>query len=171
MSAKAEKDKILQEIITNTYGNRVRLRSCGICIVDNSILLVRHKGIGSLGYLWSPPGGGVEFGESVTEVLKREIQEECGLEAKVGKLLFVDEFIKPPLHAIEFFFEVTVEGTLQKGFDPEVSADYQMIEEVKFVTWEEIKAGPPQAFHRMFERVTHLEGIFDLTHALNNSTF
>lgn len=171
MSAKAEKDQILQEIITNTYGNRVRLRSCGICIVENTILLVKHKGIGELGYLWSPPGGGVEFGESVTSVLQREIKEECGLEAKVGKLLFVDEFIKPPLHAVEFFFEVQVSGQIEKGFDPEMDTDYQMIEEVKFISWEEIKAGPTQAFHRMFERVNHLAGIFELTHALNNSTF
>jgi ADP-ribose pyrophosphatase YjhB (NUDIX family) len=171
MSAKTEKDKILQEIIQKTYGNKLRLRSCGICIEGDTILLVKHKGIGELGYLWSPPGGGVEFGESLVAVLQREIAEECGLTAKIGDLIFVDEFIKPPLHAVEFFFKIAVSGTLIKGKDPEMSEEHQMIEEVKYVSWEEIKSGPTAAFHRMFERVNSLQGIFELKPALNNRAF
>ena len=55
------------------------------------------------------PGGHLEYKENVIECLKREIVEELGVEPKVGRLLYVNNFIEESRmhHSVEFFFEVT----------------------------------------------------------------
>ena len=97
------KDAIEKEII-DKFGERIRVRACGICIEASKILMVKHLIVGKQDYLWAPPGGGMKFGESARECLKREFMEETGLDIRVGDFLFVNEFKDPPLHAIELFF-------------------------------------------------------------------
>jgi 8-oxo-dGTP diphosphatase len=45
--------------------------------------------------LWEFPGGSVEFGEKLADALKREMQEEYGIEIEVGELLDVFDHILP----------------------------------------------------------------------------
>jgi mutator protein MutT len=45
--------------------------------------------------LWEFPGGSVEFGERLTEALKREIREEFGVEIEIRDLLNVADHILP----------------------------------------------------------------------------
>src|SRR4030042_6205967 len=45
--------------------------------------------------LWEFPGGAVEFGEKLTDALKREMCEEYGIEIDVGELLDVVDHILP----------------------------------------------------------------------------
>lgn len=138
-------DKSVQEI----YGNRVRVRICGICEEAGRILLVNHAGL-SKGPFWAPPGGGMEFGESAVEALEREFLEETGLRVSVGPLLFVTEFNQPPLHAVEMFFRVTATGgVLKTGSDPE---HLVTIQEVRFLTTTQIDALPADAKHGLFSR-------------------
>lgn len=59
----------------------------GVCIRDGKILLCRAKG-GSSTYL---PGGHIEFGETGRQALRREILEEIGAEASVGRFIGVVE--------------------------------------------------------------------------------
>lgn len=40
------------------------------------------------------PGGGLEFGEGLVDCLKREFQEECGIEVEVGELFYVNDFVQ-----------------------------------------------------------------------------
>lgn len=123
----------------NSYANRLRVRVCGILILENEILLVKHKSITKLGVFWAPPGGGLEFGETTENALKREFLEETGLEIEVVDFLFVNEFLNPPLHGIELFFEVKkTGGILKTGFDPEMDLEHQIIEETRFVDLEEL---------------------------------
>jgi 8-oxo-dGTP diphosphatase len=125
-----------QEII-NQYGNQIRVRVCGICIQDHKILLINHSGLNESGNFWSPPGGGLQLGETVEECLKREFFEETNTIISIGKFLIFKEFIKIPLHAIEFFYEVKIEsGKVKKGFDPEM--EQQIIKEIKWLTFEEV---------------------------------
>ncbi len=62
---------------------------------------------------WATPGGGLNYRESLTDGVKREIFEETGVEAKVGKLLFVQQYSGEindkfrEREALEFFFHIT----------------------------------------------------------------
>jgi 8-oxo-dGTP diphosphatase len=45
---------------------------------------------------WVLPGGGVRFLEALDSTAKREIQEEVGIDIKVGQILKVAEILNPP---------------------------------------------------------------------------
>lgn len=144
--------------VEKLYGNRLRLRVCGICIRDNSLLLVQHRGLGPAGEFWSPPGGGMEWGTTAEQNVKREFMEETGLEVSVGPLLFVWEHLGPPLHAVELFFDVSITGgRLRTGSDPESPPDAQLIRNVSFMDWESIRALPAQNLHRAVAQCSSLK--------------
>lgn len=110
---------------------------CGICVQDNKILLINHSGLNESNEFWSPPGGGLQFGETIENCLKREFLEETNTVISVGKFLTVREFLKPPLHAIELYYEVKIEsGKVQKGFDPEMKE--QIIKEIQWLSFVEV---------------------------------
>lgn len=124
--------------IIEKYGNRIRIRVNALLYRDDSLLLVKHKDVGNRKILWAPPGGGVNFGETSIEAIKREVQEETGLVIRQAKFQFVNEFLEGPLHAIELFYHVLeFDGELTTGTDPEVGQN-QIIEMVKFVTFDEL---------------------------------
>ena len=153
-------DSPRQEVLT-LFGNRLRLRVCGLYREGDRLLLVRHRGVGPTDTFWSPPGGGMQFGETAPDALVREFAEETGLTIDVGNLLFVNEFLQPPLHALELFFKVYVTGgTLRRGIDPELSVDKQIIDDVRLMSFAEIKGYPPQEVHALFRHCTALDDVF-----------
>lgn len=96
----------------------------------------------------------MEFGQSAEMNLAREIQEETGLEAEIGRLLFVTEYLHSPLHAVELFFEARITGgTLITGRDPEMETGNQLIREARYLSPKEIDELPPEAKHGLFKRV------------------
>lgn len=145
------------------FGHKVRVRVCGILIEDQKVLLAKHQSIGPAGYLWSPPGGGVDFGKSLHETLKQEFLEETNLAIEVEDFLFVNEFIKEQYHAIEVFFSVkSIGGTLKLGIDPELSPDQQILTELKFFNKSELDAIPQDAIHNAFITTGARDEINDL---------
>jgi 8-oxo-dGTP diphosphatase len=107
--------------VPELYGNKIRVRACGVLKQDNRYLLVNHSGMNSENIFWHFPGGGVHPEETITQAVKREFLEETNLTIAVNEFIKINEHNVPPLHAIEFFFEVKViSGELITGQDPEL---------------------------------------------------
>ena len=64
-----------------------KVRAAALIVRDGRVLL---NGLSSVD-VWMLPGGTGEFGESSEEILVRELREELGVEAAVGRLLWVVE--------------------------------------------------------------------------------
>ncbi|MEK6476093.1 NUDIX hydrolase [Catalinimonas sp. 4WD22] len=145
-----------KKAIQRIYGKKLRVRVVGLCYSDDCLLLVKHKALTAKGYFFSPPGGGMQFGESAEHCLKREFFEETGLEIKVNHFLFTHEFLAPPLHAIEMFFTVEMTGgTLKTGIDPEMSQQEQIIEQVEFMSPRKINEEKGYQMHQMINLSQH----------------
>ncbi|GAB3495860.1 NUDIX hydrolase [Spirosoma knui] len=152
-----------REEVFKLYGNRLRLRVCGLYREGDRLLMVRHRGIGVTDTFWCPPGGGPQFGETAPEALVREFIEETGLEVEIGKLLFVNEFMQSPLHAMELFFDVKATGGfIRQGIDPEMGLDEQIIQDVRLMSFAEIKSYPPEEVHAVFRHCQSLDDVFNL---------
>lgn len=152
-----------REEVLRLYGNRLRVRVCGICIQDHKVLMLSHRGIGSTDTFWCPPGGGVQFGETTHQALIREFKEETGVEIEISRLLFVNEFMQPPLHALELFFEVKIiGGKIQMGIDPEMLSSQQIIQDLRWMSIEDIKKLPITEVHTLFQRCQTLDDIYQL---------
>ncbi|PKN74372.1 MAG: NUDIX hydrolase [Deltaproteobacteria bacterium HGW-Deltaproteobacteria-10] len=64
-----------------------------ITIHEGRILLVK-RGIEPSRGLWAIPGGTLELGETMQECAAREILEETGITIKVGKCVYVFDFLE-----------------------------------------------------------------------------
>ena len=147
------------------YADKLRVRACGICIQHDKLLLVRHGSTIGNNAFWAPPGGGLHYGETVQECLRRELLEETGLEVRVERFLFVNEFLKPPLHAIEFFFEVHITGgSLRTGADPEAAPGEALLEHVQWLTIKELQGIPNSDKHRCLQLLLSLDDLLGLNH-------
>jgi ADP-ribose pyrophosphatase YjhB (NUDIX family) len=103
-------------------GHLPRVRVAGICVENERILTVSHYKQGQ--EYWLLPGGGVSYGESMEEALKREFVEEVGIDVGVGDILFIFDSIDPggDRHVINVCFEcLRRDGNPEVGEDPRVS--------------------------------------------------
>jgi 8-oxo-dGTP pyrophosphatase MutT (NUDIX family) len=153
----------MHEKALEIFGHKLRVRVCGICVQENKVLIERHQALIREGYFWTVPGGGLDYKESAEEALKREFLEETGLLVEVTNFLFVHEFLTPPLHAIELFFEVKIiGGSLILGEDPEMKAHGQLMDKVLFMPFEQIKQMPTYEVHHIFQHCQNVEELLAL---------
>lgn len=86
---------------------RFNFRAAGVIFNQNQVLL--HKLLGDS--YWALPGGRVEFLEPAQETIKREMQEELGIDVCVEKLLWVVEnfFLHndKSYHELGFYFLIS----------------------------------------------------------------
>ncbi|MCA1557900.1 MAG: NUDIX hydrolase [Acidobacteria bacterium] len=83
-------------------------RAAGVIIDRERLLMHRDE----RDDFWALPGGRIEFGESASVTLARELDEELGVMAEVGRLLWVVEnfftFRGMKFHEISFYFHVSL---------------------------------------------------------------
>lgn len=89
-----------------------RINARAIIFDDNKLFAVTHRTHdGGESDYWATPGGGIDSGEFVETGLQRELQEELGVAAKIGRLLFIQQFQHirqdgKPQEKYEFFFHI-----------------------------------------------------------------
>ncbi|WP_412069276.1 NUDIX domain-containing protein [Rubrivirga sp. IMCC43871] len=131
--------------IPASLADRVRVR-VGALVFDDAtaptaVLLAEHRGIWEDRPFWTPPGGGVEVGESLAEAVRREVKEETGLDVTVGPVRYVLDFVRPPLHAVSFYLACHTDDDLagaRLGTDPELSDDDQLLRDLRLVPFDEL---------------------------------
>ncbi len=79
--------------------------SAGILVRDGQVLACQRPPDQSHPGKWEFPGGKREAGETMAECLRRELREELGIEAEVGRELWQSEHTYPgrPTVALTFF--------------------------------------------------------------------
>lgn len=103
---------------------------------DQRLLLIKRARRATRPGLWAIPAGFVDYGEDVRAAAARELQEETGLEAEIGDVVWVaSNFHDPAKLTVGIWFAGTVVGGgLVAGDDAE---------EAGFFTRDEL---PPLAF-------------------------
>jgi ADP-ribose pyrophosphatase YjhB (NUDIX family) len=104
---------------------RFNFRVAGVAYAQGRVLLQRVLGIS----FWFLPGGRVEILESAQDALRRELREELGVEASVGRLLWVAEnffeMAGREYHELGLYFQIELPGSVYRtdefeGFEPTV---------------------------------------------------
>ena len=89
-----------------------RIRVALVVREGDRILLLRQEKEGRS--YWLLPGGGLNWGETISEALNRELREELAVGlAGIGELLWCSETIAPDgtRHLVHLCFEGRIEGT------------------------------------------------------------
>jgi 8-oxo-dGTP diphosphatase len=123
--------------------DRPRVRVAALIVRGGEVVVVRHRAGNAFYHLL--PGGGVGWGETLADALVREIAEETGLSASVGRLLFVNDTIDPSgnRHVVNITFEAHITGgeITSTPEDPRVEA----VDMVRPEALAELDLRPPMA--------------------------
>lgn len=110
-----------------------RVRVAGVIVKENSILFIKQEKNGK--EYWLLPGGGLDYGETFYNCLKREFREELNIEIEPKEMLFLSEGIAPDLsrHIVSVYFAVEwTSGIIKIG-------EEEVLKEAKFITSDELE--------------------------------
>ncbi len=115
---------------------KIRIRVGAVIISDKRVLLIEH--VKDDKKYWLVPGGGVKFGENLSEALKRELNEELAIDIEINDLIFSSDSIskKDNRHIVNLYFECAhVSGELKLGHDRRLNSyGYFSAEELSALT-------------------------------------
>ncbi len=99
------------------------IRVAGLLVHEGRILMVEQGRAGER--YWLLPGGGVRFGETLSDALRREFAEELRIRVGVNKLLAIVESVSPDpayrKHVVHLVFEVSAPSEVApEPHDPKV---------------------------------------------------
>jgi 8-oxo-dGTP diphosphatase len=80
--------------------------TAAVIVRDGKVLLCQRKPEQSHPLKWEFPGGKIEPGEETTAALRRELQEELGIEAEIGPEIARFGYKYPDNEVLLIFFKV-----------------------------------------------------------------
>jgi 8-oxo-dGTP diphosphatase len=83
-----------------------QLRVAAIIVRNRQILLVEHRKRGE--HYWVLPGGRLEGLETLEAALRRELNEELSVDARVRELVVVSEMLAPDRHVVNLMFHAEI---------------------------------------------------------------
>ena len=93
-----------------------------------------QRGYGEFEGLWEFPGGKIEPGESREVALKREIQEELGIDITIDKFLCTTEYDYPSFHLTMHCYICSIES-VEIELREHKSARWLTVESLDSVEW------------------------------------
>jgi ADP-ribose pyrophosphatase YjhB (NUDIX family) len=109
---------------------------------EKKLLLVKHVDPKNGFTWWVPPGGGLKGEESIFEAAKREVMEETGLNANIGRIVYIRQLIYKQAESnvlTIYMLADAAKGKLTIANLNEEDLDSKYIKEVKYFSEEEIK--------------------------------
>ncbi len=118
---------------------------------EGRLLMVRRAPGATRAGMWSIPAGFVDYGEDVRVAAARELEEETGLIAEIGDVLFVaSNFHDPAKLTVGIWFTGTVVGGILRAGDDADDAG-----------WFDLDDLPPLAFDTDAALIERLPDIID----------
>lgn len=96
-----------------------------VCKDDKVLLGYRIASHGA--NCWGPPGGHLEFGESIEQCALRELQEETSLQANMPKIVGItnDIFTEAQKHYVTIFTQVEYGSGIIKNMEPDKCVEWR----------------------------------------------
>jgi len=135
----AERDDHVGRDVRAPAQPRPTVRAAGLIFSDVGVLLVKQRRLER--EYWLLPGGGVHFGESLADALRRELREELRLEIDVGRPLALAEAISDdmasyPKHVVHVILEASL---VDRQARPRLGGDIAVLE-ARFFTCADLGA-------------------------------
>jgi 8-oxo-dGTP diphosphatase len=119
----------------------------GAIVRGHGLLLIKHRYFDDGHSYWLLPGGGREPGETEEHAVRREMQEETGLEVRVERLLFEEpaEGEGGLYRRYKTYLCTPIGGQAQPGHEPEHdAAEAYAISEVRWFDLRDPSSWDPQ---------------------------
>ena len=123
---------------------KIKVGVGAVIVNDEGKILLQKRALGVKSHagMWDSPGGGVEFGETFAETIRREVREEHGVEVEIGEILGIVEEIDQVSgrHVVAPAFLCRITAGTPQILEPE------KCEEIGWFTWEEAQELPLSPF-------------------------
>lgn len=105
---------------------------------DGKVFIAKRVMVGDMGGRWEFPGGKIDDGEDFVQAIKREMQEEFGVEVEVGEHIATSTFFhKEKECSLDVFAIKFSEDGIKKSFKLTEHTDYK---------WEDLEKIPELNF-------------------------
>ena len=109
-----------------------------IIVQDSKVLICQRTERQSMPLKWEFPGGKVEAGEQLIEALVRELDEELGIRATIGKKVAAVQHSYAPGHGVQLSFYLVTE--FEKELQNRIFNDIRWVDFAELPTYDFLAA-------------------------------